>query len=203
MKAAAWWSRLDSRILEALLGLALLLVGLFEVLFPVLGVTGPLSPVDTREVHVDGVTRLPGAPEATAEVALRGTRTAELVVADPSLGERVLLVLPGVAGALLLVVILELLLRVARTLRDGDVFDPRNARRLYVIALAVLLDATLVPLLDTITTTVLVSGTAVEPSVEISYELSALWLLVASLVAAAAGAFGHGARLRADTEGLV
>ncbi|MEV0704209.1 hypothetical protein AB0I53_40715 [Saccharopolyspora sp. NPDC050389] len=46
------WTRIDNRILEAAVGLGSLLVGLFGVLFPILGVTGPLPPVDTREVRL-------------------------------------------------------------------------------------------------------------------------------------------------------
>ncbi|MFI0354519.1 DUF2975 domain-containing protein [Actinomadura sp. 9N407] len=202
MSIKSRWAWIDDRVLEVTLGLALLLVGLIGAAFPILGVTGPLSPVDTRDVHLDGVADIPGTTTSGA-VTLRGNDTAELVFAAPDLGQRVLLVLPGLTATVLALTILGLLLRMARTFQQGDAFVPQNARRLNGIALAVLLIATLVPLLDTVTTEVLVSGRPVESAIENTYEVSAIWWLVALLIAATAGAFRHGTRLRADTEGLV
>ncbi|WP_433177046.1 DUF2975 domain-containing protein [Actinoallomurus sp. CA-150999] len=204
MSGKPWqmWSRSDNRALEAVLGLALLLVGLSGVLLPILRVTGPLPPAHTREVELDDVTRSP-AVIASGGASLRGTRTGELAFAHPDLTERLLLVLPGVTRALLLLVILELLRRMVRSLRDGDVFIAQNTRRLGVIAVAVLVLATLIPLVDTVTTTILVSGTQLSSKVPIAYELSGPYVLLALLLAAAAEAFRQGARLRADTEGLV
>lgn len=199
---ATWWRRGDSRALEGVVGLALLLVGVFGVLLPILGVTGVLAPVDSRAVALDGAARVPGAVAGDG-VELRGLRGAELVFADPGFAERILLVLPGVVGAVLVVVILERLMRMARTFRDGDVFEPRNWRRLTVVSVAVLLIALFVPLVRVLTTDALVSGTPVEPSVRLEAELSGVWVLASLLLFAAAGAFRHGTRLREDTEGLV
>lgn len=196
------WSNLDSRILEAALGLAMLLVGLFGAVMPILGVTGPLSPARTREVELGGLTQVPDIASAGG-VALRGTRTAELVVADPDFAERLLLVLPGVVRTLLLLVILEMLRRIARSLRGGDVFVVQNARRLTVIALTVLVFGTVVPVVEAATSLLLVSGTDLGSKIQFSYTVSGAYLLLVLLIAAAAEAFRQGARLRADTEGLV
>lgn len=203
MNDTSWWARLNNHLLELALGLGLLLVGLFRVLLPVLGVTGPLSPVvDSRDVRLDTAARIPGVP-ASAGVALRGTGHAELVFSHPGVTDRLLLVLPGLVSGLLLVVVFEVLLRVARTFRDGDFFVPRNARRLTVVAVAVLLIGILVPVLDTVTTNGLVAGTPVERAVPGTYRFDVLPVFLALLIAAAAGAFRNGTRLRADTEGLV
>lgn len=204
MNIKSLWERLDSLALEAVLWLLLLVVGFFGALLPILGVTGLLSPTDTRNVHIDGVTQIsgPGAVNASG-MTLRGTHAAELTFTDPSLIERLLLVLPEVTHALLLGAILGLLIRMAGTLRSGDLFTPRNAQYLNGIALAVLLIGTLVPLLDSITTNILVSGTPLDSRVKITYELSILWVLAAIFIAAVAGAFRHGTRLRDDAEGLV
>ncbi|MBO2447780.1 DUF2975 domain-containing protein [Actinomadura barringtoniae] len=204
MSGKAWlsWSRIDGRALEAVLGLALLLVGLFGALFPLLGVTGPFPPVDSREVRIDDLTQVPGAASA-GDVTLRGTHTGELAFSHPDFIERLLLALPGLVQTLLLLVMLELLLRMARTLRDGDVFVAQNARRLGVVAVALAVTGTLVPLVTTVTTDLLVSGTDVASAVPVSYELSVPYVLLALLVAATAEAFRQGTRLRADTEGLV
>ncbi len=196
------WSKGDSRILEATVGLALLLVGLFGALLPILGVTGLREPTRTRQVEIEDLAQVPAAASA-GSVRLRGTHTAELSLADPGLAERLLLALPGLVQAALLLVILGLLYRMARTLRDGDVFVTQNARRLGVIALAILTIATIVPLADTVTTHLLVSGTALASKVPTTYELSGSTLLLGFLVAAAAEAFRQGALLRADTQGLV
>ncbi|MEV5542440.1 hypothetical protein AB0L13_37020 [Saccharopolyspora shandongensis] len=200
MGSTSWWTRADSRVLEAVIGLGLLLVGLFGVLFPVLGVTGPLPPVDTREVRLAGAAQLPGIPGA---VALRGTDHAELVFAAPGFADRLLLVLPELVGNLLLVAILSILLQVARTFRGGDLFAPRNAPRLLAIAIALPLRGFLVPLADMVTTDLLAAGTPAENAIRVVAEFDLTSLFLGLLVAAAAVAFRNGARLRADTEGLV
>jgi hypothetical protein len=197
-----WWSRTDGRLLELGLGLALLLVGLFGVLVPALGVTGALGPMDTREVTIDGTTRVTGAGMGEA-VRLGGSQQAEITIADPDVQQRLLLALPGIVDSLLLILILGLLLRMARKLRDGDVFVPENARRLIVIAVAVLLIGVLGPLVETSTTAMLVSGTSVADMVPFSYTVSFAYLLLSFLIAALAEVFRRGAGLRADTEGLV
>jgi hypothetical protein len=196
------WSNLDNRVLEAALGLALLLVGVVGVVLPILGVTGLLAPIRTREIELDDLTRVPDVASAGG-VTLRGTRTAELVFVDPDLAERLLLVLPDLVRTLLLLVILELLRRMARTLREGEVFVARNARRLAVIALAVLVLGTVVPVVDAVTTHLLAGGTDLGVTIPFSYTISGFYLLLSVLIAAAGEAFRQGTRLRADTEGLV
>ncbi|MCP9979591.1 DUF2975 domain-containing protein [Actinomadura madurae] len=99
--------------------------------------------------------------------------------------------------------ILSILMRMAATFRTGDVFVPANIRRLYAIAVTLLVTATAVPALDMITTEALISGTPLTGTVTSSYTLQTSTVILSILVAALAGAFGHGTRLRADTEGLV
>ncbi|MEV0662410.1 DUF2975 domain-containing protein [Actinomadura luteofluorescens] len=201
MSSATRWSRFDTHVLELVIGLGLLLVGLFQALFPILGVTGPFPPIDTRDVDLRSTARVPDL--VSGGTALRGTHHAELAVSDPGLWDRALLAAPDVARAALLLVVLSLLMRMAATFRTGDVFVPANVRRLFTISMAVLLLGTAAPALDMITTNALVSGTPIESAVEIGFTVRASTVLLAILIAALAGAFGHGARLRADTEGLV
>ncbi|MGP4021979.1 DUF2975 domain-containing protein [Actinomadura sp. 3N407] len=201
MSPTSWWRRIDRHILELTVGVALLGVGL-ATLVPLLAVTGLFPPVDTREVTIDDRARIPHP--ASGGTSLRGTHQAELTVGDPRLWDRILLAGPQIVWGVLTIVVLTLLMRMAETFRaDGDVFVPRNTRRLYGIALTLILIATVVPALEALTTIALVSGTPLEPAVNVTYTLSAATLLLGVLVAALAGAFGHGARLRADTEGLV
>lgn len=201
MKATSWWRRLDRHSLELVIGLALLAVGL-TVLFPLLGLTGLIPPTDNREVDLDD--RAEVAASAGDGIALRGTRTAELTVDDPGFLDRVLLVAPEIVQGILILAVLTLVMRIATTfLSNEDVFVPQNTRRLYAISVLLLVTATLVPALEVVTTTALVNGTPLEPAVEVSYHLPGVPVLLGFLAAALAGAFGHGARLRADTEGLV
>ncbi|URM95898.1 DUF2975 domain-containing protein [Actinomadura madurae] len=195
------WTRIDSHALELTLGLALLLVGLFQALFPLLGVTGPFPPIDTRDVRIDRTAEVP--PQRSGGTTLQGTNDAELAVADPALWDRVLLATPQIVHAALIIVILSILMRMAATFRTGDVFVPANIRRLYAIAVTLLVTATAVPALDMITTEALISGTPLTGTVTSSYTLQTSTVILSILVAALAGAFGHGTRLRADTEGLV
>jgi hypothetical protein len=197
----ARWTRIDSHVLELTIGLGLLLVGLFRALFPLLGVTGPLPPIDTRDVDLSTTAQVPNL--TSGGTTLRGTHHAELAVTDPTFWDRVLLAAPQLAQAALIMVILSLLMRMAATFRAGDVFVPENTRRLYVISVALLLTGTAVPALDMLTTDALISGTPLTDAVASGFTLSASTVLLSILVAALAGAFAHGTRLRADTEGLV
>ncbi|MGQ5597313.1 DUF2975 domain-containing protein [Streptomyces sp. ESR1.13] len=206
MGAKSWWSQTDSRLLEAALGLAALVVGVFGVLFPALGVAGLMDPTYTREVEAATATQVPEiVTDAVAghDVTLAGTHQADLVFADPDLGQRLLLALPEIVAGLLLFLILALLLKMARTLRGGDVFVPVNARRLSVIGLVVLVYAVLTPVLPTLTTGMLVSGTPMAEQVPFSVTFTGEYVLLAFLILALGEVFRRGTKLRADMEGLV
>ncbi|WNZ09652.1 DUF2975 domain-containing protein [Streptomyces sp. 11x1] len=206
MGAKSWWSQTDSRLLEAALGLAALLVGVFGVLLPALGVAGLIDPMDTREVEPETPPRVPGTVTDAVTghgMTLTGTHRADLVFADPDLGQCLLLALPEIVGSLLLLLILALLFKMARTLRGGDVFVPVNARRLSAIGLAVLVQALLAPVLPALTTEILVSGTPMAEQVPFSVTFTGEYVLLAFLILALGEVFRRGTKLRADTEGLV
>ncbi|UXY28977.1 DUF2975 domain-containing protein [Streptomyces sp. HUAS TT20] len=206
MGTKSWWSRTDNGLLEAALGLAALLVGVFGVLVPALGVVGLIDPVDTREVKTETTTRVPvSVTDAVAGhgMTLTGTHQADFVVAHPDLSQRLLLALPDVVGGLLLLLVLALLFQMARTLRGGDVFVPKNARRLSAIGLTVLVQAILSPVLPALTTEALVSGTPMADQIPSSITFTGQYVLLAFLILALGEVFRRGTKLRADTEGLV
>lgn len=206
MGTRSWWSRTDSRLLEAALGLAVVLTGVFGVLLPALGVAGVIGPTDTRDVGTGTAARIPDSVADSAAdhgLTLTGTHRAELVLADPDLGQRVLLALPELVGSLLLLLVLVLLVRMARTLRGGDVFVPENARRLSLIGLTLLVKAVLAPVPAAITTQILVSDTPLDGQVPFSATFTGEYFLLAFLVLALGEVFRRGTKLRADTEGLV
>jgi hypothetical protein len=196
------WSGRDQGALEAVLGAALLIVVVFGLVLPAARVVGVGTGSSVRVVELEEPASVPELP-AGAGVTLLGTSEAELSFFDPDARERFLLELPVLLVAALAALVIVLLLRIARTLREGDPFVPANARRLTVIALTVLAGAVLVPLSFAITTDLLQQDTAAEDVVAFSASLSALPILVGLLIAALAEFFRRGTKLREDTEGLV
>ncbi|WP_019631643.1 DUF2975 domain-containing protein [Actinomadura atramentaria] len=206
MTAKLGWSRGDNRLLEALLALAAVLVGVFGVLIPALGVVGAVGPIDTREVTLDTTTRPPSAAvqEATDHgMTLTGTHHADLAFTNPDLSQRLLLALPELVGGLFLLLVLFLLFKMAATLRTGDVFVPENARRLSIIGVTALAQAVLAPTLPALTTQVLVRGTSLADEIPFSVTFTGGYVLLAFLILALAEVFRRGTKLRADTEGLI
>ncbi|MEU6241499.1 DUF2975 domain-containing protein [Streptomyces sp. NPDC047024] len=206
MGAKSWWNRTDNRLLEAVLGLSALLVGVFGALLPVLGVVGLIDPIETRDVELEATTRVPGTLKTAAAdwgMTFTGTHRAELGFTHPDFGQRLLLALPEIVGSLLLLLVLVLLFRMARTLRDGDVFVPKNARRLSIIGLTVLVQAVLSPVLPALTTALLLRAGGVSDEVPFALTFSGEYVLLALLVLALGEVFRQGTKLRADTEGLV
>lgn len=205
MARTDWRTKLRIHSLDFVLHAALCLTVLFWVALPLISVLGSFSHGNarTREIPIDTGTGLPSGLEPPAGTTLHGENAVELHFLHPDLSERLLLATPHLVGGLLLAAVLALLSRVARTFHDRDVFVPRNARRLNLTALAVLLIGTLVPFLDTLTTRALVAGTPLAERIQALEPISAFHVLLALLITSAAAAFRHGAALRADTEGLV
>jgi hypothetical protein len=205
MARTDWRTKLRIHSLDFVLFAALCLTVLFWVALPLLGMLSSFSygSARTRKIPIDTGTGLPSGLKPPTGTTLHGENVVELHFLDPDLGERLLLTAPHLVGGLLLVAVLVLLSRVARTFHDRDVFIPRNARRLNLVALAVLLIGTLVPFLDTLTTRALVAGTPLAERIQVMEPISAFHVFLALLITSAAAAFRHGAALRADTEGLV
>lgn len=206
------WSRTDGNTLTGLLGLAFAIEGLFGVLIPALHVAGLTSTRATREVGVSGAAHplaeggVSGVAQPIAEgggMTLSAAESATLTVADPSLGQRVLLDLPTLFDAAPILLGLYLLFLIARTFSTGDPFEPRNPRRIFGISILIALGSLGNGLLTALTNHFLVVGTPLEQQVPFSWHISFLPLGVAAVVAALAQAFRVGVRLRADTEGLV
>ncbi|GAA1590302.1 hypothetical protein GCM10009804_53140 [Kribbella hippodromi] len=206
------WSRTDSNALTGLLGLAFAIEGLLGVLIPALHIAGLIGARATREVGVTDLAQplaasggLTGSGGMTGGgvMTLSAAESATLTVADPSLGQRVLLDLPALFNAVPILLGLYLLFLVARTLSTGDPFEPRNPRRIFGISILIVIGSLGDGLLTALTNHFLVVGTPLEEHVPFSWHISFLPLGVAAVVAALAQAFRVGVRLREDTEGLV
>ena len=102
-----------------------------------------------------------------------------------------------------LLLILALLLRMAITLRTGDVFVSKNIGRLNVIAAGIVAMGVLSPWVRALTTHLLISVTDVSPAVPLAFDVKGAPILLGLLVAAPAETFRRGTKLRADTEGFI
>jgi hypothetical protein len=194
------WSRGDGRLLTVLLGLAFAVEALVGVLIPALHVAGLFAAESSRDVGVSGL----GAALAEAGgLKLSAAESATLTVADPSLGQRILLDLPGLFDAVPILLGIYWLFLVARTLRAGDPFAPQNPRRVFGISILIAVGSLGDSVLTAFTNHLLVAGTSLEDHVPFALHISFLPLGIAAIVAALAEAFRVGVRLRADTEGLV
>jgi hypothetical protein len=195
------WDRSDGQVLQGLLGVVFIVQAVVGLVIPALTVVGVVDGASSREVDVTDVAAI-GLPAADG-VQLSASGSATLTVADPGFGQRLLLELPTLVGALLILLGIYWVFRIARTLCVGDPFEPRNPLRLFGIALLIAIGSVVSSLLTAITTDQLVSGTALADHVPFSVEFSLLPPAVALLVAALAEAFRIGVRLRDDAEGLV
>lgn len=109
---------------------------------------------------------------------------------------------PMLAGLLTLAVI-ALLLRVTRTLREGDPFIAINARRLYMIAALVGIGGQVTAFLSAWVRLDVLHHPNVAPYVIRDADMTFVPLIAGLGVAVAAEVFRQGARLRDEVEGLV
>ncbi|RZT15266.1 DUF2975 family protein [Kribbella sp. VKM Ac-2569] len=194
------WTRGDTNLLTVLLGLAFAVEAVIGVLIPALHVVGLFTAQSSRDVGVSG---LETALAEAGGLKLSAAESATLTVADPDLGQRILLDLPGLFDAVPILLGIYWLFLVARTLRAGDPFAPRNPRRVFGIAVLIAVGSLGDSVLTAFTNHLLVAGTPLEDHVPFALQISFLPLGIAAVVAALAEAFRVGVRLRADTEGLV
>ncbi|WP_116244432.1 DUF2975 domain-containing protein [Nocardiopsis sp. FIRDI 009] len=209
------WSKADDVVLRGLLiagTAATALTGLFLLVW-----TAPLLPADvvgdltTITVHAPaGLPTPPVETPVTGEnVDVRAPESLAITFHDPTPAERLLLALPTLVGVAATLLVLVTLLRMARTLAQGDPFVPANVRRMYVVAATVAVGSLAVPLVRVLTEAELQSR-ALDPDglvlVESTVGLGEVpfpLLLVGFALAALAEVFRRGTRLRDDVEGLV
>jgi DUF2975 family protein len=191
------FDRFDRWGLVFLLGavaLGTILVGVVEPLAD--WVTGaPLTPVAESAVTV---------PPLEAAGVGYGPASYAVDAVDPSVGQRLLHLAPGLLGALLVVLSCWCFVLLLRTVAAGDPFDPVNVTRLRVVAFALVLGAPVVYLLQVLSDTMVLTGLAVD-GLELTFTLSIPWvpMLAGLVVAMLAEAFKAGSRLRDDVDGLV
>lgn len=127
-----------------------------------------------------------------------------LVLTSPSVGDRLLGLLPGVLATALVLTVVVLLLRVLGDLAHDDPFRPANVTRLRVVAMVAGLGAALHSLLCVLVDAELLRGHLPDglPLVA-TWSLPVLGLVAMTVIAAIAEAFKAGSRLRDDVDGLI
>jgi Protein of unknown function (DUF2975) len=187
------WSRTDQVFLEgtlwALPGLALLAV-----------LVDAVRALRGRQLEVSG--SLPSDLVRPTEL-VTGPMTGTVVVRDPTPAQYGWDLVPSVLLLVLAAVVAWLLLGVARSLRAGDPFTPRNALRLRTLSILLIVGGTFVPIFQSIAFEGVLDPLL--PSGPRTWTLQLqLWpVLSGILVGFLAEVFARGARLREDVEGLV
>lgn len=209
------WSRADSVATQTILALGMVLVGL-TFLASLLWIT-PLLPAEglgrfaqiTVHQPMGAPATVPDVEPVVDDVTIAEEPKMTLRFEDPSTLQRLMLVLSTLLTQAAALTILYLILRVLRSLDQGDPFVPANVRRIYTIALTMILAAILVPTADGFAGLFLQHGVVPEDGmVLVSFTLSLesgplVALLAGLLLAALAEVFRRGARMRDDVEGLV
>ena len=191
------FDRFDRWGLVVLLGAVALGAILAGVVEPVADwVTGaPLTPLAESAVIV---------PPLEAAGVGYGQATYAVDAADPSAGQRLLALLPGLLLAVLVVLACWCIVLLLRTVASGDPFDPLNVTRLRVVAGALVLGAPVAYVLQVFSDAMVLGGLDVT-GLDTTFTLEIPWLpmLAGLVVAMLAEAFKTGSRLRDDVDGLV
>ena len=191
------FDRFDRWGLVFLLGAVALGSILYGVVEPVADwVTGaPLTPLADTAVTV---------PPLDAAGIGYGPASYAVDAVDPSAGQRLLALVPGLLMAVLVVLSCWCVVLLLRTVASGDPFDPVNVTRLRIIAGALVLGVPVASVLQVVSDAT-VLGSLDVAGLDTTFTLEIPWvpMLAGLVVAMLAEAFKAGSRLRADVDGLV
>ena len=215
---------LPARLLEGVFVLVLVALPVFGIAPAVLGHSGlgwvggdgAYGRALSTEVELNRPLELPDGPRLTdgpqgsvdaatggQAVEVNGPWKAQATFANPTLGQRLLVVAPPVVASLTGMLVAVLLLRLLGTVRRGEPFVAANVRRLRLIAVAIAVGSTVAQLLELAGRASLLSEPAIEPFVKLTFEMSFAPLVAALLVAAVAEITAVGTALHREVEGLV
>lgn len=209
------WSRTDSVAMRFVLVLGMILVCAtmaLSLLWITTGLSvGGLGQTDRVTVHqpIDAPGTVPDVELSVDDVTIAAESTMTLVFEDPSVTERLMLVLPTLLVQAAALVVLYLVLRVVRSQEKGDPFVPANVRRVHTIAFTVIVASILVPVVRGLAGLFLQDGVVpTEGMVLVAFEITLgsaplVGLLTGLTLAALAEVFRRGARMRDDVDGLV
>lgn len=133
-----------------------------------------------------------------------GPGSYDAIIPDPTATQRVLDLLPGLGWLALIVAGCWILLKVMDDVGKGDPFQPRNVRRLRVLAALIIAGWPLMAIFQDVAASLIIRSLDLgDPGLEPSFHLQFVPLFVGLVVALLAEAFKTGSRLRDDTDGLV
>jgi len=172
----------------------------------VFGLFGPilnaLNNAPLRVTYTSKVTRGIPLPRGAT---LEGPVTVQVVLKDPTLGERLTQAIPAFLVASLTIAIVVLLFQLLRSTQAGEPFTRRNIVRINIIALSVGIGGMLVQFAGGVADNAIqATGRLPEsagPSFEVTFTLMPLALML--VIALVGEAFRRGVVLREDVEGLV
>ncbi len=155
----------------------------------------PLTPLADTAVTV---------PQLDAAGIGYGQATYAVDAVDPSVGQRLLALAPGLLMAVLVVLSCWCVVLLLRTVASGDPFDPVNVIRLRIIAGALVLGAPVAYVLQVVSDAMVLTSLDVA-GLDTTFTVEIPWvpMLAGLVVAMVAEAFKAGSRLRADVDGLV
>lgn len=143
-------------------------------------------------------------PELDAAGLRHGLATYDVLLDDPTPGQRLLALAPGILHLVIVVAVCWLVWGLLRSVGAGDPFQPRNVTRLRLVA-ALLVLGTAVAFFLEMSTRGALTATLGTVDLEPAVFLGLPWMpMVAGMVVALlAEAFRTGSRLRDDVEGLI
>ena len=193
------FDRADYIVTKILLALVVVGALLFDLVVPVVEAAknAPLPMSYTTKV-TSGITLPRGAIHD-------GVVTMELLLKDPTLGERLVQAIPGLLGGAASITVALLLFQLLRTTQAGDPFTRRNVRRINTLALVVGLGGTLAQLAQEAADNALYTSGRLPKTDTMIFEMTLpLMPLVVMMVIFLIGeTFRRGVKLRDDVEGLV
>lgn len=197
--AGLTFGRSDSAVLRVLLWIGATVSAVFAVFVPVRDAVNGQS-ITVRSWMGVSASELAG----TTGVAIDNPADVVLVVDEPSAGDRLLNLAPGLVAACTVILAVIMLDRVLRDLGRGEPFAVGNVTRLRATAMAIIAGSAAEAALDAITGMV-ISGNHLPPGLppRASFEVPLAWIAGGLVVAAIAEAFARGTELRRDVDGLV
>ena len=193
------FDRADYLATKIILGIAV--VG--SVLF---GLGGPVVDAATNApLPVSYTTKVTSGIELPRGATHDGNATMDLLLKDPTLGERLVQALPEFLVAALTIAVAWLLFRLLRSTQAGEPFTKRNVRRINTIALIVGLGGVMGQLAQAIADNAIQTTGRLPGRVDLTLgaTFTPLPLVVMLVIALIGEVFRRGVQLRDDVEGLV
>ena len=193
------FDRADYLATKIILGIAV--VG--SVLF---GLGGPVVDAATNApLPVSYTTKVTSGIELPRGATHDGNATMDLLLKDPTLGERLVQALPEFLVAALTIAVAWLLFRLLRSTQAGEPFTKRNVRRINTIALIVGLGGVMGQLAQAIADNAIQTTGRLPDRVDLTLgaTFTPLPLVVMLVIALIGEVFRRGVQLRDDVEGLV